>query len=51
MDRKRRFRQGVKIGNSTVPEYAIVVGVPAKVIKYRFKENIIERLKALEWWN
>lgn len=34
-----------------VPEYAIVAGVPAKVLKYRFDE--ITRNKLLEtcWWN
>lgn len=33
-----------------VPPYAIVGGVPAKVLKYRFPEDIIERLMALKWW-
>lgn len=33
-----------------VPPYAIVGGVPAKVIKYRFPEDIIERLMKLKWW-
>lgn len=34
-----------------VPAYAIVAGVPAKVIKLRFPIEIIERLKTLKWWN
>lgn len=34
-----------------VPPYAIVGGVPAKVIKYRFNEDVIEALKKLQWWN
>lgn len=34
-----------------VPPYAIVGGVPAKVIKYRFDEKTIERLVKLQWWN
>lgn len=34
-----------------VPAYAIVAGVPANIIKYRFDEEKIERLKATEWWN
>lgn len=34
-----------------VPPYAIAAGVPAKVIKYRFNEDIIERLLEIEWWN
>lgn len=34
-----------------VPPYAVVGGVPAKVIKYRFNENQIEGLLSLGWWN
>lgn len=34
-----------------VPPYAIVGGVPAKVIKCRFDENTIRKLQKLEWWN
>ena len=26
-------------------------GVPARVIKYRFDEDIIKRLLSIEWWN
>lgn len=33
-----------------VPPYAIVGGVPAKIIKYRFPAEIIDKLIALEWW-
>jgi len=33
-----------------VPPYAIVVGSPAKVIKYRFEPEIIELLLQLKWW-
>lgn len=53
---------GVKIGDgavvaagavvaSDVPPYAIVGGCPAKVIKYRFKQDEISRLLAEKWWN
>lgn len=52
---------GVKIGvgavvgagafvNDNVPPYAIVSGVPAKIIRYRFDENTIEKLLATKWW-
>lgn len=34
-----------------VPPYAIVGGVPAKVIRYRFSPEIIEKLLELQWWN
>lgn len=34
-----------------VPDYSIVAGVPAKVIKKRFTEEQIELLKRIQWWN
>lgn len=34
-----------------VAPYAIVAGVPAKVIRSRFPEDIVEKLLASEWWN
>lgn len=34
-----------------VPPYAVVGGVPAKVIKYRFSEDIIRFLESFQWWN
>jgi len=34
-----------------VDAYAIVGGIPAKLIKYRFSKKIIEELQSLEWWN
>lgn len=34
-----------------VEPYAIVGGCPAKVIRYRFSEDIIELLMTSEWWN
>ena len=34
-----------------VPPYAIVAGVPAKVIGYRFTERQISRLLEIEWWD
>ena len=34
-----------------VPPYAIVGGVPAKLIRYRFSPEIIEALLELRWWD
>lgn len=34
-----------------VPPYAIVGGVPAKLIKYRFATEQIETLLAMKWWD
>jgi acetyltransferase-like isoleucine patch superfamily enzyme len=56
------IKGGVVIGNGAVvaagavvtndvPSYAIVAGVPAKVIKYRFKEDIQKKLLELQWWD
>ena len=47
---------GAVIGaNSTVtsdiPPYAIAFGSPAKVVRFRFSEDIISRYLDLEWWN
>lgn len=33
-----------------VPPYAIVGGTPARIIRYRFSEALIERFLALRWW-
>jgi virginiamycin A acetyltransferase len=35
----------------SIPPYAIAAGVPARVIGYRFDENITKRLLALKWWD
>ena len=34
-----------------VPPYAVVGGVPAKVIKFRFDAATIEALQRLAWWD
>ena len=34
-----------------VPPYAIALGVPARVVKYRFDERTIERLLKAKWWD
>lgn len=35
----------------SVPPYAIVGGVPAKIIRYRFEKDKIEKLLILKWWD
>lgn len=56
-----KIMEGVTIGDGTVvaagaivtkdvPPYAIVGGVPAKIIKYRFDEETIKKLLELKWW-
>ncbi|MBO9472000.1 CatB-related O-acetyltransferase [Shimia sp. R10_1] len=34
-----------------VPAYAIVGGVPANIIRYRFDPQTIQRLLSVAWWN
>lgn len=33
-----------------IPAYAIAVGSPARVVRLRFPERIVERFLKLEWW-
>jgi virginiamycin A acetyltransferase len=55
------IRRGVKIGNGAivgansfvnkdVPDFAIVAGSPAKIIRYRFNELQIQHLNESKWW-
>jgi virginiamycin A acetyltransferase len=57
-----RIKGGVKIGTGAVvaggaivtkdvPPYSVVAGVPAKVVKQRFPDALIERMLASNWWN
>lgn len=34
-----------------VPPYAIVGGVPARIIRYRFQQEKIDKLLEVQWWN
>lgn len=34
-----------------VPPYAIVLGIPARVVRYRFDEETIRRLLRVRWWD
>jgi acetyltransferase-like isoleucine patch superfamily enzyme len=34
-----------------IPAYALVGGNPARLIRYRFDQNVIERLLQIAWWN
>lgn len=34
-----------------VPNYAVVGGVPARIIKYRFEEKDIQFLNIVKWWD
>lgn len=53
--------QGLNIGTGAVigagsivtkdvPPYAVVAGSPARIIKYRFDENTIQKLLNSKWW-
>lgn len=53
---------GIKVGNGAViganavvtkdvPSYAIIAGVSAKILKYRFSPDIINKLEEIAWWN
>lgn len=55
------INRGVTIGDGAVvasgavvtkdvPPYAIVAGCPAKVIKYRFDKEKIDKLLEMKWW-
>ncbi len=55
------IRGGIKIGNGAiigsatvvtkdVPAYAVVVGNPGRIVRYRFKEDVIDQLQKIEWW-
>lgn len=56
------YQRGVNIGNGVVigagsvvskdiPPYAIAVGNPIKIIRYRFPKETIELLEQIKWWD
>lgn len=58
---KAIIMNGVTVGNGAVigagalvtkdvDDYSIVIGVPAKHLKYRFPPDVVERLMRLRWW-
>lgn len=59
---KSTIMDGVTIGDGAivaacavvtkdVPPYAVVGGCPAKIIRYRFSQEVIDRLLEIQWWN
>lgn len=55
------IRDGVTIGDGAiigtrsvvtrdVPPYAIVAGSPARILRYRFPDALVDRLRAVAWW-
>ncbi|MCC7202803.1 MAG: CatB-related O-acetyltransferase [Nitrospirae bacterium] len=51
-----RIGDGAVIGafsvvRGDIPPYAIVLGNPAQIIRYRFDEDMIKKLLQIQWWN
>lgn len=53
---------GVKIGDGAIiaagavvskdiPDYAVAMGVPIKIVKYRYDQEKIEKIKKIKWWD
>lgn len=57
-----KVKSGIKIGNGAIigmgsvvtkdiVDYGIYAGVPAKLVKMRFSDEIVQQLLDLQWWN
>ncbi len=51
-----RIGNGVIVGagavvRGSIPDYAVVTGNPASVVRMRFPDDVIARLNALAWWD
>lgn len=42
---------GQSVVTKSVPPYAIVAGNPAKIVKYRFDSETIDKLLEVKWWD
>jgi acetyltransferase-like isoleucine patch superfamily enzyme len=52
----RQIGDGAVIGsgavvNKDVPPYAVVVGNPSRVVRFRFPASVIQELLAARWWD
>ena len=56
------IKDGITVGNGAiiaagsivthdVPDYAIVAGVPARIIRFKFDKKIIVQLLSIKWWD
>lgn len=56
------IKDGINVGNGAVvgshsvvthdiPSYAIVAGVPARILRYRFDQETIDALNRSQWWD
>lgn len=56
------IKRGVRVGNGViigansfvnkdVPDFAVVAGSPARIIRYRFAEEKVRKIMQSEWWN
>ena len=62
LGRNVTITNGANIGNGViagagaiitkdVPDFAIVTGIPARIVRYRYDKNQIEALNKIAWWD